>query len=77
MRAILSNERSILTVSAMLEGEYGEEDVYVGVPCLIGREGIKRVVELDLTPEEIDRFAMSSDFLRSVRREILRSDITI
>lgn len=77
VRAILSNERSILTVSARLEGEYGEDDVYIGVPCLIGREGIKRVVELDLTPDEIDRFAASADFLRSVRREILRSDVVI
>ena len=77
VRAILSNERSILTVSARLEGEYGEDDVYIGVPCLIGREGIKRVVELDLTPDEIDRFAASADFLRSIRREILRSDVIV
>ena len=77
VKAILSNERSILTVSAFLTGEYGEDDVYVGVPCLIGREGVKRVVELDLTPDEIDRFAASADFLRSVRREIMRADITI
>lgn len=77
VRAILSNERSILTVSAMLSGEYGEEDVYAGVPCLIGREGVKRIVALDLTQEEIERFAASADFLRSVRREIMRSDVTI
>ena len=77
MKAIFGNEKSILTVSAMPEGEYAEEDVYVGVPCVIGREGIKRIVELDLTPDESDRFAASCDFLRSVRREILRSEVTV
>lgn len=76
VKAIFGNERSILTVSAMLNGEYGESDVYVGVPCIIGREGVVAVVETDLTPEEQDKLSQSCDFLRSVRREILRTDPT-
>lgn len=74
VKAIFGNEKSILTLSARLNGEYGESDVYVGVPCLVGREGIIRVVEVDLLPEEIDKLADSCDFLRSVRREILRTE---
>ncbi len=73
VKAIFGNEKSILTVSTYLEGEYNQEDVYVGVPCVIGREGVKRVVQLDLTEEELDRFDASCDFLRSVRREINRT----
>ena len=70
-RAILNNEGSVLTVSAYLTGEYGQRDVNVGVPCVIGREGIRRVIELDLTPVECAQFAASCDFLRSVRDELV------
>ncbi len=74
VKAIFGNEKSILTVSAMPDGEYDERDVYVGVPCVIGREGVKRIVELDLTTEEREQLSASCDFLRSVRREILRTE---
>ena len=40
-KAILGNEHSVLTVSAMLRGEYGQRDVYVGVPCIINQNGIQ------------------------------------
>jgi L-lactate dehydrogenase len=69
-RAILRNEGSVLTVSAYLQGEYGQADVNVGVPCVIGREGVRRVIELDLTKEEQEQFAKSCRFLRDVRKDI-------
>lgn len=69
-RAILRNEGSVLTVSAYLQGEYGQADVNVGVPCVIGREGVRRVIELDLTEEEKQKFAASCEFLRNVRKEL-------
>ncbi len=69
-RAILQNEGSILTVSAYLTGEYGQNDVNVGVPCVIGREGVRKVIELDLTADEQAKLAASCDFLRSVRAEL-------
>ncbi|MBQ7325077.1 MAG: L-lactate dehydrogenase [Clostridia bacterium] len=69
-RAILRNEGSVLTVSAYLQGEYGQADVNVGVPCVIGREGVRRVIELDLTKDEQEQFAKSCQFLRDVRKEI-------
>ena len=69
-RAILQNEGSVLTVSAYLTGEYGQSGVNVGVPCVIGREGIRRVIELDLTPEEREKMAASCEFLRDVHRQL-------
>lgn len=69
-RAILQNEGSVLTVSAYLTGEYGQTGVNVGVPCVIGREGVRRVIELDLTPEEQAKLAASCDFLRGVQQEL-------
>ncbi len=63
-KAILGDENSVLTVSAMLNGEYGQRDVYVGVPCIVGRNGVRRVHEVQLSDEERDKFYRSCDTLR-------------
>ena len=49
---ILRDEKRILPVSVLLEGEYGQHGVHCGVPCRIGRNGIEEIVRLDLTDEE-------------------------
>ncbi len=64
-RAILSNENSVLTVSAMLLGEYGEKDVFVGVPCIVNRNGIRRVMPLSLNEQETELFHTSCHTLRT------------
>lgn len=64
VRAILSNENSILTVSAWLRGEYGQRDVYAGVPSVITRNGVASILELNLTDEELEKFSKSCDLLR-------------
>lgn len=69
-RAILSNEGSVLTVSAYLQGEYDQRGVYAGVPCVIGREGIRRIIELDLTADENEKLAASCNFLKSVMNQL-------
>lgn len=43
-RAIFGNESSVLTVSTLLRGEYGQQDVYAGVPCIVGRDGVRDVI---------------------------------
>ncbi|MGV2537920.1 L-lactate dehydrogenase, partial [Bacillus thuringiensis] len=58
-KAILNNENSVLTVSAYLEGQYGEKDAYVGVPAVINREGVREIVELELNEDEKAKFAHS------------------
>lgn len=62
-RAILSNESSVLTVSARLRGEYGQRDVFVGVPCIVNRQGIERVLELSITEEEKEKLLHSCQVL--------------
>lgn len=64
VRAVLSNENSVLTVSVRLRGEYGESDVYAGMPCIVNRNGIDRVLELNLTEEEREKFRQSCRILR-------------
>jgi malate dehydrogenase len=52
VQAVLLDERRIVPCSAYLEGEYGAEDVYLGVPVLLGAKGVEKVYELDLSFEE-------------------------
>jgi L-lactate dehydrogenase len=63
-KAILHNEHSILTVSCHLAGEYGEDDVYIGVPAIVNRNGIQRVIELRLNEQEKKQFAYSANVLK-------------
>ena len=49
---VLHDEKVIMPVSMELCGEYGEEGLFVGVPCLIGKDGVEQVIELPLTDEE-------------------------
>lgn len=63
-KAILGNENSILTVSACLNGDYGQEEVYAGVPCILNQNGIRDILRLRLTEEEQKKFTRSCDTLR-------------
>lgn len=70
-KAILQNENSILTVSTFLDGEYGEEDVYVGVPAIVNREGISDILELKLSDDEQAKFSHSVKVLKETMNPIL------
>ena len=64
VRAILRNERRVMTVSAPLEGEYGLDDVTLGIPCVVGAGGIEDIIEARLTPEEMQELAHSAQILK-------------
>jgi L-lactate dehydrogenase len=63
--AILRNEQSVLTVSTVLEGEYGLEDVALSVPCIVSQEGIDRVMAATLPPEEDAALRASANILKA------------
>ncbi|MBM6618766.1 L-lactate dehydrogenase [Bacillus suaedaesalsae] len=67
-KAILHNENSLLTVSAHLDGQYGQRHVYIGVPAIISRSGIREIVELDLNDDEKQKFHQSSKILKDILR---------
>lgn len=71
-KAILQNENSVLTVSAYLDGKYGHDDVYIGVPAIVNRNGIRDIIELDLNSEEIDQFTQSVNVLKKTLEPIRR-----
>jgi L-lactate dehydrogenase len=67
-KAILNNENSILTVSAYLDGEYGQTDVFIGVPAVIHRGGIREVLEIGLNEKEKGQFNHSVSVLKDTMR---------
>lgn len=65
-KAIFGNESSVLTVSALIDGEYARKGVYAGVPAVVGRNGIEKIIELSLTGDEKEKFGRSCDILEKV-----------
>ena len=61
---ILRDEKRILPVSVLLDGEYGQTGVHCGVPCRIGKNGIEAIIELDLTQEEQQMLDASCQVIR-------------
>ena len=69
VEAILRNENSILTVSSLLNGEFGIKDVYMGVPTILGREGVKKILQVRLNEEENTQLMESSKVLKAVIKD--------
>lgn len=59
--AVLHDQKKLITCSALLDGEYGEKDLCIGVPCVLGRNGIEKIVEFDLNAEEKELFHKSAE----------------
>lgn len=65
IESIVDDSREVLEVSAILEGEYGLKDIAIGVPCVIGKNGIEDIVELELDEEEKTLFSKSAQAIKS------------
>ena len=67
VEAIVLDRKRLLPCSAWLEGEFGLNDVYCGVPCLLGRNGLERIVEITLTEAERTALHASAEAVRSIQ----------
>lgn len=66
VEAIVKDKKRVIPTIAYLEGEYGFKDLYVGVPTILGGDGIEKIIELDLTEAEKAALAKSVESVRSV-----------
>ena len=64
--AIINDTKAVVPCSVYLEGEYGQEDICIGVPVVLGKEGVEQIVKVELTAEEAEKFAASADAVRKV-----------
>ena len=65
VRAIAEDTHEVLPVCAWATGQYGIQDVYVGVPAKLGRGGVEEIVELDLNDDELAELRAAADGIRS------------
>ena len=70
LSAILKDQKRILACSALLDSEYGEKDVFVGVPCLLGGKGLEKIIELPLNKEEQTQFKASVQAVKELVKEM-------
>ena len=64
VQAIATDSKKIFPCSAYLEGEYGQSDICIGVPCVLGANGIEKIVDINLNEAEATKFAASADAVR-------------
>ena len=70
VEAVLRDQHTVLTVSSLVPGYYGIEDVYLSLPAVVAREGVERVIELSLLQDEVAALTESASVLRAVLDEI-------
>ncbi len=70
VKAIVHNEKRVLSCSAYLDGEYGTSGLFLGVPVILGEKGIEKIIELELTDEEKAHFNHSAASVKSLLDKI-------
>lgn len=65
IKTILHDERKILPATTLLNGEYGQNNVFASVPVIMGRNGIEEIIEIELTEKEMEKFNNSCNVIRS------------
>ncbi len=68
VEAIVRDQRRVFPVCVKLEGEYGISDCYLGVPVILGKNGIEKIIELDLTDSEMELLKVSEGHVKEVMR---------
>lgn len=71
VKAVLNDENAILTVSTYQNGEYNQEGLYIGVPAIINKNGVKEILQLKLNDEDQAKFDHSCNIIKeNIKNEI-------
>ena len=68
--SILNSQNKMIACSVLLEGEYGQSDICLGVPCIIGKNGVQEIVDVQLNDAEKDTFAKSAEAVRAMNGDL-------
>ncbi|MFV8270383.1 malate dehydrogenase [Flavobacterium sp. GT2N3] len=64
--SILNDQKKMIACSVFVEGEYGQDDICIGVPCIIGKNGVEEILDITLNEQEKALFAKSADAVRQM-----------
>jgi len=70
VECIIRDKRRILPCSAYLRGEYGIDGIFVGVPVMLGKNGVEKIIELELLPEELEALHTSASAVKTVIEQL-------
>ena len=65
IESVVQDKKQVIPVSTNLDGEYGQKDVSIGVPVVIGKKGVEKIVELELNDEEKEWFNKGVDSVKN------------
>ena len=68
--SILNDQKRMIPCSVMLDGEYGQSDICIGVPCIIGKNGVEEIVDVQLNDAEKALFAKSAEAVRNMNADL-------
>jgi malate dehydrogenase len=70
VEAVIKDEKRLIPASAYLRGQYGFRDIFLGVPVILGRNGVESIVQLPLTETELKSLEASAESVRRALREL-------
>lgn len=70
VQSILCDQKKMFPCSLLLEGEYGQNDICLGVPAIIGKNGVEKIVDISLTDDEKEKFNIAAEAVRKVNAEL-------
>ncbi len=68
--SILNDQRKMIACSVMLDGEYGQSDICIGVPCIIGKHGVEEILDIKLNDKEKELFKKSAEAVRNMNSDL-------
>lgn len=68
--SIINDQKRMIPCSVMLQGEYGQEDICIGVPCIIGKNGVENIVDIHLDAQEQEKFQKSAAAVRAMNEAL-------
>ena len=69
--SVLNDRRRVIPASCYLTGEYGLDDIYIGVPCILGANGVEKIFDLELSDNELESLQGSANFYKGQLKDIL------
>ncbi|MPM98551.1 malate dehydrogenase [bioreactor metagenome] len=70
VQSILCDQKKMIPCSLLLDGEYGQSDICLGVPAIIGANGVEKIVDITLTDAEKEKFATAAQAVREVNGDL-------
>lgn len=70
VQAIACDQKKMIPCSVMLDGEYGQKDICLGVPCIIGKNGVEKIVDISLTDAEKTKFEEAANAVREINGDL-------